>query len=45
MYVMEHHFIISHEILYIVRLTEYDKSLGKMKIQECRHLNDNKNQL
>lgn len=32
MYVMEHHFIISHEILYIVRLTEYDK----MKIEMAK---------
>lgn len=45
MYIMEHHFILSPEILYTVRLTEYDKSLSKMKIQEYRHLNDNKNQL
>ena len=31
---MEYHFTISHEVLYVARLTECENVIGKMKSQQ-----------
>ena len=33
-YLMEYHFTISHEVLYVARLTECENVIGKMKSQQ-----------